>query len=422
MRPRRPFRCSSRLSGPWRTRARLLAPTLLLAAALGCDDEAQPPTTLEPATPVAASAAVTAALSFRQVSAGSFHTCGVTTDDRAYCWGVNNIGELGNGTTTGPETCALERACSKRPVAVLGGLRFRAVTAGAGHSCGVTFDDKAYCWGGNGLGMLGDGTNTDRARPVAVGGRLSFRQLSAGGAHTCGVTTDSRAYCWGSNFFGELGTREAYNAPVAVAGGLRFRLVSAGLSDFTCGITTADRAYCWGRNLSGELGDSTEVESRAVPAPVAGGRTYRELDAGSNHTCAVTFGSRAFCWGNGRDGQLGTGKTYLSFWPRPAAAGLSFDRVTAGYRHTCGEGTNNRVYCWGYNSHGQLGDGTTTNRPTAVAVLGGLFFAQATAGGFHTCAKTSGGVAYCWGRNQYGQLGDGTQGKRLTPTPVMGPS
>ena len=401
--------------------------SVVLVAALGCSDQAQPPTapeaTLQPAQAQAVASA--AALPFRQLSAGSTHTCGVTTSDRMYCWGDNGSGELGIGNNTGPQICSSrERACSTRPVAVVGGLRFRASTAGAAHTCGVTLDSKAYCWGANGLGVLGDGTNTDRTRPVAVVGGLSFRQLSAGSSHTCGVTTDNRAYCWGSDFFGELGdgTRgDDSPRPVAVTGGLRFRLVSVG-SGFTCGLTTTDQAYCWGRNDSGQLGDGTEVEWRFVPTRVTGGRTYRDLDAGGQHTCAVTFGSRAFCWGNGREGQLGTGQAFLSFSPKRVAGGLSFDRVSAGDRHSCGETTGNRLYCWGHNPQGQLGDGTTVDRLAPVAVASSLFFAQVSAGGIHTCARTSANVAYCWGRNLFGGLGDGTEGKRLRPTPVVGPA
>jgi alpha-tubulin suppressor-like RCC1 family protein len=138
---------------------------------------------------------------------------------------------------------------------------------------------------------------------------------------------------------------------------------------------------------------------------VAGGRSFRQADAGAFHTCAVTTNDRAFCWGNGRLGQLGNGKTYLSFWPRRVAGGLDFARVTSGGAHACGETTSNRVYCWGSNGSGNLGEGTTTTRLTPVAVTGGLFFRQVSAGDSHTCGKTTADVAYCWGNNEWGQLG-----------------
>jgi alpha-tubulin suppressor-like RCC1 family protein len=396
--------------------ARVLAPALLLAP-LGCREDSEAPTA--PLAEPTLTAAASTPLAFRQVSAGGEHTCGVTSDDLAYCWGYNQYGQLGIGNTEeGPELC-LSLGCSTRPLAVVGGLRFRQVSAGEDHTCGVTTDYRAYCWG---LTVNGGST------PVAVSGGLHFRQVSAGEVHTCGVTTENRAYCWGSyNGAGQLGngtqSTDPQPTPVAVVGQLQFRQVSAGV-EHTCAVTTDDRAYCWGSNSAGQIGDSTSASLRLRPTRVAGTRKWRQIDAGLAHTCAVTTSDRAFCWGNGRAGQLGNGKAYLSFWPRAVSGGLSFTRVTAGVFHTCGETTTNRAYCWGatsYNNFGQLGDGTTTGHLTPVAVAGGLYFRQVSAGDYHTCGKTSTDVGYCWGYNAVGQLGDGTTTNRLRPRAVVGP-
>jgi alpha-tubulin suppressor-like RCC1 family protein len=206
-------------------------------------------------------------LAFRQVSAGDHHTCGVTTTDVVYCWGGNDAGQLGDGTTT-------ERP---RPVRVVGGLAFRSVDAGGVHTCGLTTDHQAYCWGDNGSGQLGHRTRTGpelcggfpcSTRPVRVAGRLPFQQVSAGSAHSCGVATGTKdgirlshvAYCWGRNIEGELGVGTSAgpetctsfgeilscsSRPVRVVGGLAFRSVDAG-GVHTCGVTTSDVAYCWG--------------------------------------------------------------------------------------------------------------------------------------------------------------------------------
>lgn len=215
------------------------------------------------------------------------HTCGVTTANRAYCWGNNHSGQLGDGTGTTRLT----------PVAVAGGLEFRHVSAGQGHTCGLTRDDRAYCWGENNLGQLGDGTTTRRHRPVAVAGGLSFRQVSVGFLHSCGI--------------------DAVN----------------------------HKALCWGSNEYGRLGDGSTLKQRLKPVPVTGGRSFSQLSAGWDHTCAVTPGARVFCWGNGSNGQIGDGKTYQRWTPRAVTGGLSFTRVSAGVFHTCGETTNNLPYC-----------------------------------------------------------------------------
>jgi alpha-tubulin suppressor-like RCC1 family protein len=404
-----------------RTAACILTATFL--ATVGCRDDAESPTAPEPAPALATTA--TAALAFAQVSGGSRHSCAITTDNRAYCWGFNTYGQLGDGTTT----------WRLRPVAVASPLRFRQVSVGELHTCGVTTDYRVYCWGSNGDGALGDGTETDRLSPVPVVGGLRFRQVDGGDEHTCAVTyPDNRAYCWGYNAEGGLGngtfSPRFRSTPTAVAGGLRFRQVSAGggLYDFesrepfaghSCGVTTTDEAFCWGPNTVGQLGIGGTSGGRvASPTRVAGAHRFRQIEAGSAYTCAVTTTNRAFCWGNGRQGQIGDGKTYLRFSPSAVAGGHSFERITTGEFHTCAETTLNRAYCWGT---GGIGDGTTTRRLTPVAVAGGLFFSQVSAGFSHTCGKTHTGVAYCWGWNFYGQLGDGTTTDRNQPAAVAGP-
>lgn len=398
-----------------------LRTSALLLFGLACRDESQSPTEPTITGPVA-NVTAAAALTFRQISAGGLHTCGVTSENRAYCWGYNVYGQLGIGSDTGPELC-LSLACSTRPVAVVGGLRFLQVSVGEDHTCGITTDYRAYCWGLN-SGALGDGTMIYRTEPVAVVGGLRFRQVTAASSHTCGVTTDNRAYCWGYNGSGQLGNGtwsiDPRLSPVAVLGQHQFRQVSGGV-EHTCGVTTDNRAYCWGRNGYGQIGDSTEVAQRLSPTRVAGTRQWRQVDAGFVHTCGVNLANRAFCWGRGLEGQLGNGKTYLkSFWPRAVAGGLSVERVTAGRWHTCGETTSNQAYCWGSNreNYGQLGDGATIGRLTPVAVRGGLFFGQLSAGAFHTCGRTSSAVTYCWGYNAAGQLGDGTTTNRLRPRAI----
>jgi alpha-tubulin suppressor-like RCC1 family protein len=398
-------------------RSQYLLPGLLLLATLAsCSD----PTSTEPdqsqvAEPEFATTAT--ALSFYQVSAGQAHTCGLTLDGRLYCWGSNAFGQLGDGTITH----------RLKPVAVAGALRFRQVSAGSWHTCGVTTDYRAYCWGANeDRGTLGDGTEINRSTPVPVAGGLRFRLVEGGSDHTCGVSyPDNKAYCWGYGAEGALGDGEYLPrlrlTPVAVVGGHQFRQVAAGVNH-TCGATISGEAYCWGGNKYGQLGDSVTRGGTLTPSLVAGKHQFRQVDAGAEFSCGVTTGYKAYCWGNGRLGQIGDGKPYLRFWPRAVAGGLSLERVSTGEAHACAETTTNRVYCWGGNFYGQLGDGTNTQRMTPVIVASGLFFNQVSAGGIHTCARTDTAVAYCWGGNFGGQLGDGTRTNRTRPVRVAAPT
>jgi len=340
---------------------RILAPMLAagLLGALGCREDPESPTAPE-STPTPSTAAVP--LSFRQVSMGYHHACGVTTADRAYCWGD---GALGNGSTAPVDDY------STKPVAVVGGLSFRVVSAGHGHTCGLTTDDLAYCWGFNGYGNLGDGTRITRLQPVPVAGGRHFRQLRAGDAHTCAVTWSDVAFCWGDNTYGQLGdgTITQRLTPVPIHGGLFFQQLSTGYHH-SCGVTD-HRAYCWGRNRYGALGDGTFTR-RLTPVAVAGGLRFSGVSAGNEYSCGVTTGKLAYCWGLNNSGGLGNGTTTQHLTPVAVSSGLLFASVnTSGFGNsTCGVTTGERAYCWGSNSRGQLGDGSLTDRLTPVAVVG----------------------------------------------------
>jgi alpha-tubulin suppressor-like RCC1 family protein len=397
-----------------------LAPSALLLAALACRDDTQPPSdsagTLEPQLVTAA------ALTFRRVSVNWEHSCGLTTGNRAFCWGSNLHGELGAGTAWP------EQPRNLFPIAVVGGLSFRQVSAGYLHSCGVTIDYLAYCWGSNEFGQLGRGTAgfEPGSSPRQVAGGLKFLQVSAGSAHSCGVSYPAqRVYCWGMNDAGQLGngTGASQTAPVRVTGDHRFSEVSTGQSH-TCGVTLTHEIFCWGRNEWGEVGDSTRT-TRLRPVRVAGLHHWREVDAGGYHTCAVTTTSVAYCWGYGQSGQLGRGNRFVSLWPRRVAGALKFASIEAGEYHTCGVTTQSRAYCWGLDGSGQLGLGGGAgdfDRLLPEAVVGGLVFRRVSAALDHTCGVTAAGAAYCWGYNGQGQLGTGTRYDiQESPVPVSGP-
>lgn len=185
------------------------------------------------------------------------------------------VGELGNGTTTGPQQCSLlsgyTSPCSRIPVAVAGGLTFAQVSAGWDVTCAVTTTGLAHCWGYNGAGALGNGSMTNTPTPTRVSGGLTFAMVSPGHGefHSCGVTTGGAAYCWGDNDTGELGNGTTTSTtPVSVAGGLTVAQVSAGYRH-TCGVTTDGAGYCWGDNYWGALGIGNHTDALS-PTPVLG--------------------------------------------------------------------------------------------------------------------------------------------------------
>jgi len=293
---------------------------------------------------------------------------------------------------------------------------FRALVAGVNHTCGLTDEGVAMCWGANEGGQLGDGSRTDRPAPVAVRTEVHFSSLTAGNAHTCGLAGGSVPLCWGQNVNGQLGDGSRNDAvtPRVVGGGLTFRTLVAGWTH-TCGLTENGNAFCWGLNGDGQLGDASRLD-RLVPTRVRG--TIETLTAGNAHTCGIS-GGQVVCWGDNRFGQLGDGTTEGKAQPTPVAGLPSgATQAVAGAVHTCALVAGGAAYCWGQNLQGQLGDGTTTNRSSPVAVSGGHRFRSIHAGGALTCGITTDGNELCWGFNQSGQLGDGTRQSRSTPTAI----
>ncbi|MDH5235579.1 MAG: hypothetical protein OEW77_11520, partial [Gemmatimonadota bacterium] len=330
-------------------------------------------------------------LNFAYVSAGFGHSCGLVTSGAAYCWGAGNavVNAFGDATSGGRTT----------PGPVSGGVTFTTISAGDSHSCALTAAGAAYCWGLNVRGSLGDGTLANRPTPVAVAGGLQFVALEAGGHTTCALTAAGAVYCWGRNNYGELGdgTLNDRTSPGLVASGNTFSAISVSVDSRVCAITTAGAAYCWGHNSNGEIGDGSTTDRR-TPTAVAGGLVFASISTRSfNHTCAMTTGAQAYCWGRNADGELGDGTTTARLTPTAIGGGTSLASIETGTFFTCGLTSAGAAYCWGANDGGQLGDGTLTGRLLPAPVVGGLTFTTLRAGVGFVSAIATGGAAHGWG-------------------------
>lgn len=348
------------------------------------------------------------------IATGGAHTCLVMANGRAYCWGGNDRGQLGSGSTT--------RHAS--PAAVGGDLRFAAVASGLSHSCAIARGGAAWCWGENDHGQLGDRSHTARLSPVLVADKHAFQSLQAGAAHTCGLDRGGKVWCWGSNARGQLGAGDAGAGdsaiPVAIATDRRFASIALGWS-FSCALDAAGRVMCWGENASGQLGNGTRDERRK-PTAVRADLPFVAITAGSGHACGLTAAGEAYCWGRNTRGQLGDGTRADKTLPVRVKTPVQFVAVSAGAVHTCALASDGTAYCWGQNTYGQLGDGGTTDRVEPLPVARDHVFALVRAFGSHTCGATMSGEAFCWGYNLDGQLGDGTRVHRTRPVYVEPPS
>jgi alpha-tubulin suppressor-like RCC1 family protein len=353
----------------------------------------------------------------------SGHECALTAAGGVKCWGANQFGQLGNGTHQ--VTSGLPAPVDV--VGLPGGVQRLAV--GGFHSCAVT-SAGVYCWGANRYGALGNGqwgTDAYSVVPVAVSGLATgVVTVAAGYDHTCALMVTGVVKCWGVNGEGQLGDgTDVYSrsVPVDVVGlaGPVQELTAAG--DHTCA-RTASSVQCWGANRSGQLGDGTAVFSRSVPVTVTGlAGNIIQIDAGGGqgnmfwpvvgwdgqgHTCALADSGALQCWGRNRQGQLGDGTTTDRLAPVPVAGLPPALAVSAGGYHTCALTTTHAVYCWGYNQWGELGDGTTVDRPVPGPVMGLAGNVTALeAGGRTTCVLAGAGRVKCWGSNELGQVGIG---------------
>lgn len=341
------------------------------------------------------------------ISAGGIHGCALRATGAVECWGYNARWQLGVDTT--PKY----RSPIPLPVTDLSS-GVAAIDVGGLHSCAVTSSGAPLCWGGNFYGQLGDTTLDDTFEPTAPHGLTSgIAVISGGGWHTCAVTTAGAALCWGLNSDGSLGdgTNDPRLSPVGVSGlGSGVKTISAG-DAHTCAVTTGGAAFCWGDNLFGQLGNGTQADSWTPVAVKGLSSGVVGISAGEKHTCALLSGGSVRCWGARDYGQVGDGHFSVERQTTPVTVGglaPGVASLSAGREHTCAATKAGVAKCWGRGDWGQVGDGQKKDRsrPVTVDFLSSGVTAVA-AGGLHSCAITVTGAALCWGSDEDGELGDG---------------
>ena len=363
----------------------------------------------------AIAAPVNVVFKWKSISAGGYHTCGITADDEAMCWGANQYGQLGNGSSSN----------SPLPRTVLGGLKFAQIAAGLDHTCGLALPNRdVYCWGRNSKRQLASGGSANSSTPIRLPSGLQAASISTAGDHTCVVTAASEVWCWGSNENSGIGNGgggdylELQNVPVREAARLQFSQVSVGLTH-TCATTPAGLGYCWGSNRYAESSGAFTNTGLSLPTGL-GGRQWYVLAAGENTTCGISRGldeRQVFCWGRADLGAAGLGRTTGSISSTAQALAtpvpsIPFTALSSGDA-ICGIATNGELYCWGGISQGS---GWLSSQSTPLPLAAGIQFESVDVGYEHVCAISTSKDAYCWGANGSGQLGTGLTASSIFPT------
>lgn len=341
------------------------------------------------------------------------HACAALKDGSVWCWGNNEVGQLGDGTTENrPQPTKITLAGPAVAVEAGGGFTPGFYDA---HTCAILADRTAQCWGSNSNGELGLGSTTGTQTPAGL--QLeNISQISVATNHACAININHDLYCWGANFQGEVGdgTTTMASSPVHVDAAVAW--VSTG-QRHTCAAKLDGTFYCWGSNSSGALGIGQGAE-QLVPTFV-GLPDVVEVSCGHYFTCARNpVGT--YCWGSNSSGKLGLNDENGGDYSSPQAINLpGVAQLNLGKNHA-GAVVGEEVYMWGANAHGQLGTGTAISVPVPTPI--GLANAEnVSLGSEFSCALTSAGPVLCWGQNTSGQLGDGTMISRSTPAPVIWP-
>ena len=300
------------------------------------------------------------------------------------------------------------------------------------HSCSILDNGSLMCWGLNNRGQIGIGTTTGAHTPqwVDLGSGTNVTEVANGYRHTCAILENGSLMCWGENFNGQLGNGQSYwtqTTPLWVdlgAGRTATRIDAS--KENTCAIVDNGSLYCWGDNSDGMLNENPSLLPRQfTPRWIdLGGHTPSSVSVGNSNVCTILNNGSLYCWGDDSYGQLAQGSVtgseswdplYVDF-----GTGVNVAQIDLGQQHLCAIIDNGSLNCWGRNTNGQLGNGSggfsqSTGTPSWVDLGVGRTAVAVSSGGFHTCAIVDNGSLYCWGANSNGQLGIGNTVEAHTP-------
>ncbi|MCT6838689.1 MAG: InlB B-repeat-containing protein, partial [Bifidobacteriales bacterium] len=402
---------------------------------------------------------------FSQISANHDETgfsIGVASDGNAYAWGDNEYGQLGKD----PDKTPTQKTPVKVPLpdSVASGFTYTQVAAGGAHVVAIGSDQTVYAWGLNDHGQLGNGSKDANAHPSpmpvkgADGQPFKAVQISAGSSDSAAIDPQGRVYTWGSEHYAAYSCGTARPTPTLAKDpngsgqGLHAVQVSANYS-FIMALDADGNVYTWGYNNYGQLGNGTSTADKdptyaadpaRVPDPKDASKAFKaaQISAGGDHALTIGRDGTLWAWGWNGWGQLGDGTHEDRLTPmqvrnpKDSSRGFKVSWISPGLNETMVGDENGTAWAWGFNSWGQLGINSDDTQDTPVQMsppagqdnpARGFTPARASSGSLHGLAIGQDGNAYSWGCNWYGQLGNTSiptglyvdAAKSLVPIPVM---
>jgi alpha-tubulin suppressor-like RCC1 family protein len=323
------------------------------------------------------------------VAAGGEHTCALRSDGSAWCFGRNNFQQVGAGGTP--------FGYDARPIRLPTANDWTTITVGHQHSCGRRAGGNVWCWGRNDSGQLGDGTTVSNGTPVhytepqdypyeavAAGAHHTCALRQGGGLRTCAGTTTGgfpdAIPNWTGSFMKSIAEGDDDSCGITSSGALvcdvlgnnattnstkAWTRVDVG-GGFWCALASGGALWCRGDGIWGQLGDGTNLSS-ATPVQVGASLHWVTVSAGGRHACAITADGTLYCWGANEAGQLGD--TTTARRSTPAYVGTGWAQVSAGEDHTCAIRQDETLWCWGKGAYGRLGTNGTTDATSPTRVV-----------------------------------------------------
>ncbi len=301
---------------------------------------------------------------WKSVTAGGYYSLGIKTDGTLWAWGLNNYGQLGDGTTI----------YKSSPVQIGTDTNWAFIAAGYTNSFGIKTDGTLWAWGDNSYSQLGDGTSINKSFPIQIGTDTNWSSVDSGYRHSIGIKSNGTLWAWGTLLIGTINN----SSPVQIGINTNWVSVSAGL-DHSFGVKSNGTLWAWGYNMAGQLGDGT-TNSKSSPVQIGTDTNWKSVTAGYMTSLGVKTGGTLWAWGLNDYGQLADGTTISKSYPVQIGINTNWDLPVANFSSNSSLGikTDGTLWAWGRNNYGQLGDGTTINKSSPEWILSNLATVTAT--------------------------------------------